>query len=115
MANGADYLAVAILKEALALRRAGISAPLLVHGYTPPEQVHLVVENDLTQTVFSLEVAGALSGAAVAAGKTVKVHVKVDTGMGRIGVQPAEAPEFVSAVAALPGIHLEGVFTKNRR
>ncbi|HHW43639.1 alanine racemase [Desulfofundulus thermobenzoicus] len=109
--NGAGYLAVAILDEALALRRAGITAPILILGYTPPEQAPLLVEHGITQTVFSLDDARAISAAAVAAGKKARVHLKIDTGMGRIGVPPAEAPDFAAAVAVLPGLHVEGAFT----
>ncbi len=111
LASGAERLAVAILDEALALRRGGITAPILILGYTPPEQAPLVVEHDLTQTVFSLEVIQAISAAAAAAGKTARVHIKVDTGMGRIGVFPSEAPDFAEAVSRLPGIFIEGVYT----
>ncbi|RKO67313.1 alanine racemase [Desulfofundulus salinus] len=111
LANGAECLAVAILDEALALRRGGITAPILILGYTPPEQAYLLVEHDLTQTVFSLEVVQAISAAAAAAGKTARVHLKIDTGMGRIGVTPAEAPDFAVAVSRLPSIFIEGVFT----
>ncbi|WP_027356504.1 alanine racemase [Desulfofundulus thermocisternus] len=111
LASGAQYLAVAILDEALALRREGITAPILILGYTPPEQACILVEYDLTQTVFSLEVARAISAAAETAGKIVRVHIKVDTGMGRIGVFPDEAPEFAEAISRLPGIFIEGVYT----
>jgi alanine racemase len=111
LASGAQYLAVAILDEALALRREGITAPILILGHTPPEQACILVEYDLTQTVFSLEVARAISAAAETAGKIVRVHIKVDTGMGRIGVFPDEAPEFAEAISRLPGIFIEGVYT----
>lgn len=111
LANGADYLAVAILDEALALRQEQITAPILILGYTPPEQAHLLVENDITQTVYSMEQARAISAAAVSQGKQAKLHLKIDTGMGRIGVSPEEAPKFSQAIAKLPGIFLEGAFT----
>lgn len=108
---GADRLAVAILSEALELRRAGFRVPILVLGYTPTWQAPLVVDHGIIQTVFSLDAAQALSAAAVAVGKTVKVHIKIDTGMGRIGIRPEEAGKFAVAVAALPGIEIEGVFS----
>lgn len=111
LANGAECLAVAILDEALALRREGITATILIMGYTPPEQTRLVVQNQITQTVYSMELARALSAEAVILKKTVKIHIKIDTGMGRIGVTPSEAPNFVKAVAKLPGIFIEGAFT----
>lgn len=108
---GADRLAVAILNEALELRRAGFLVPILLLGYTPECQATMVVDYDITQTVFSMESAQALSGAAVAAGKTATVHIKIDTGMGRIGICPEDAGAFAEAVSALPGIKIEGVFS----
>ncbi|OAT81077.1 alanine racemase [Desulfotomaculum copahuensis] len=109
--SGADRLAVAILSEALALRESGITAPILILGYTPPEQSCLLVANEITQTVFTVEMARAISRAAQKAGKTAKVHLKIDTGMSRIGVTPEEAPGFAAAVADLPGLEVEGAFT----
>lgn len=111
LANGADYLAVAILDEALTLRQAGINAPILILGYTPPAQAPLLVQNRITQTVYTLEMAQAISAAAVAVGTNGLVHLKIDTGMGRIGVLPHEAANFAVQVAQLPGIDLEGAFT----
>lgn len=111
LANGAARLAVAILNEALALREGGVTAPILILGYTPEEQAELLVAHDITQTVFTMEMARALSAAAVKAGKTAKVHLKVDTGMSRIGVTPEEAPDFAAALADLPGLEVEGAFT----
>jgi alanine racemase len=111
VAAGADYLAVAILDEALRLRRHGFQEPILILGYTPAAQARLVAGHALTQTVFDLDDAHALSQAASAAGKTVKVHLKIETGMGRLGVRPEDAPEFAMAVAKLPFLELEGLFT----
>ncbi len=111
LAGGADWLAVAILDEALELRAAGFAGPVLILGYTPPEQARLVAGADIRQTVFSMEQARALSAAGLALGKKSRVHIKIDTGMGRIGVTPGDAAEFAAHVAALPGIDVEGVFT----
>jgi len=108
---GADRLAVAIINEALELRRAGFRVPILILGYTPACQAAMVVEQDITQTIFSIDSAQALSGAAASAGKIVNVHIKIDTGMGRIGIRPEDAGEFAAAVARLPGIRIEGVFS----
>lgn len=108
---GADRLAVAILEEALELRRGGFLVPILLLGYTPESQAAIVVDYDITSTIFFLESAQALSKAAVTAGKIVNVHIKIDTGMGRIGIRPEDAGEFAKAVSALPGIHIEGVFS----
>ena len=81
----ADYLAVACLDEGAELRRAGLELPILILGHTPPEQAPEVVELGLTQTVFTPELAGALSRAAGAVGTRAKVHLKLDTGMSRLG------------------------------
>ncbi|HWR38867.1 MAG TPA: alanine racemase [Patescibacteria group bacterium] len=108
---GADRLAVAILDEALTLRRAGFTVPILILGYTPPHLAAQVVAHDITQTVYSLDSVRALSAAAVAAGKQVSVHLKVDTGMGRIGLCPEEILDFARQAAALPGIFVEGIFS----
>ncbi len=111
---GVDYLAVACLDEAAALRRAGITAPILILGYTQPELAGEVVDLDVTQGVFTPELAKALSGAAGAAGKRTKVHLKVDTGMSRLGVlghDPERAAKELEALCALPHLAPEGIFT----
>jgi len=108
---GADQLAVAILSEGLELRRAGITAPILVLGYTPPVQASIVVKNELSQTVFSWQMAKALSDAAIFSDKKVKVHLKIDTGMSRIGILPKDAADFAASVASLPNVEIEGVYT----
>jgi len=83
--NGADYLAVATVDEALELRERGISTPILVLGYTPLEQAEDAIEKEITFTVFDFKYVKELEAKAVKMGKKVKVHVKIDTGMGRIG------------------------------
>ena len=86
--QGADYLAVAVLSEAVALREAGFTTPILILGATPVEASGTVVDYGITQVVFTIEQAKALSAEAVRRGKPVKVHLAVDTGMSRIGVRP---------------------------
>lgn len=111
---GADYLAVACLDEAAELRRAGIAAPILILGYTQPELAGEVVALDVTQTVFTPELAQALSEAAGAAGKRVKIHLKADTGMSRLGVldhDPERAAADIAALCALSHLEPEGIFT----
>ena len=111
---GTDYLAVACLDEAAALRAAGITAPILVLGYTHPALAGSAVELDVTQAVFTPELAKALSEAAGAAGKRAKVHLKVDTGMSRLGVldhDPEGAAKEIAALCALPHLEPEGIFT----
>ena len=111
---GTDYLAVACLDEAAALRRAGIRAPVLILGHTPPELADEVVALDVTQTVSTLELARALSDAAGAQGKRAKIHLKVDTGMSRLGIldhDPEAAAGQAAALCALPHLEPEGIFT----
>ena len=119
-ALGADMLAVACLAEAIELRQGGITLPILCLGQTPPEYAPELLEYDITQTVGDLETGEALSAAAVAAGKTLKIHVKVDTGMGRLGFVYYEdddeaalerAGDKIAALCALPGLKVEGIFT----
>ncbi|MHB0911911.1 MAG: alanine racemase [Armatimonadota bacterium] len=111
LAAGADMLAVATLDEVVELREAGITAPILNFQCILPEHSAEVVKHDIITTICSRRVADELSRCAVAAGRTVRVHVKVDTGMGRVGVQAAELAQFAREVASLPGLALEGVYT----
>ena len=111
---GADYLAVACLDEAEELRRAGIQAPILILGVTPAEFAARVVELDVTQAVFTQELAQALSEAAGTQNKSAKIHLKVDTGMSRLGVlghDPKTAAAELAAICALPNLETEGIFT----
>jgi alanine racemase len=109
--GGVRWLGVVSLGEALELRRANIAAPILVTGYTPPVWTRAAVENDVTLTVFTLDVAHALADAARALNVRARMHLKVDTGMSRLGVLPDDALEFARAVNALPNIEIEGVYT----
>lgn len=109
--EGADYLAVATLSEALDLRAAGFTTPLLILGLVEPESARDVVDADITQTVCRLDLVEALSQEAVRQGKKVKVHLTIETGMGRIGVHPKDAAETAKKIAAFPNVELEGVFS----
>ncbi|MCI8303351.1 MAG: alanine racemase [Lawsonibacter sp.] len=113
---GVEMLAVACLDEAVELRRGGITIPILCLGQTPPELASELLEYNVTQTVGDLETGKALSAAAEAAGKTLKIHVKVDTGMGRLGFLWGDPPTAGAArdiivLSALPGLEVEGIFT----
>ena len=108
---GADMLAVACLAEAIELRQAGIAIPVLCLGQTPPELAPELLAYGVTQTVGDLETGKALSAAAVKAGKTLKIHVKLDTGMGRLGFTGPTLEEEIRALCALPGLEAEGIFT----
>ncbi len=110
--NGATRLAVSMLDEAIQLRRNGISAPILILGYTDPIRASEIIENDVTQSVYSHELAQALSDEAVKQGKKVKIHIKIDTGMSRIGFLPGySAVKNVIEINHLPNIIIEGLFT----
>ncbi|HWR06035.1 alanine racemase [Sporomusa sp.] len=111
LSAGADRLAVALLSEAIELRQAGFLASIQVLGYTPPHQARTVAAYNIAQTVYTMEAASALAAAGIETGKKVKIHIKIDTGMGRIGILPEEAGEFASAVSVMPGVELEGVFS----
>ena len=110
--EGADYLAVAIVEEGEELRRMGCRLPILVLGYTDPSQYDRLLDNDLTATLFHEEDARLLSERALARGKKAKIHIKVETGMGRIGLPctPEGVAEAVR-IARLPGLEAEGAFT----
>jgi len=114
---GADMLAVACLAEAMELRQAGIGLPILCLGQTPVELAPLLLEYGVTQTVEDLETGRALSEAAQGAGKTLKIHVKLDTGMSRLGFlwrkgeDNRQLLEEIAALCALPGLEAEGMFT----
>ncbi|HAG11162.1 MAG TPA: alanine racemase [Desulfotomaculum sp.] len=112
LANGAKSLAVARVEEAKELRKAGIEAPVLLLGYTPGAQFKEVLDLNLIQTVYSLEMAEALNSIAERSGRQAKVHIKIDTGMGRLGLTPGKsALEDVLKAARLPHLIPEGIFT----
>ncbi|MFA4967642.1 MAG: alanine racemase [Candidatus Margulisiibacteriota bacterium] len=108
---GADYLAVANLREALELREAGMVSPILILTESPTSVMDEVVQHQLTQTIYSFSEAKALSDEAVKRKKTARLHIKVDTGMGRVGVMPSEASALIAKISSLPALTIEGVFT----
>jgi len=108
---GAEWLGVALPEEGTALRAAGITAPILVFGPTPPFQVEEVVAGGLDQMVHSVSLAEALSRAAEKRRRRVAVHLKVDTGMGRVGVPVEGVSRLATAIARLPGLLLRGAMT----
>ena len=107
---GADFLAVSNIEEALQLRKELITLPILVLGYTDPLSVLELVDKNISQCVFSLDYAKQLSFAAINNGVKIKVHFKLDTGMGRIGFLPDECEDLLTA-CCLPGFIREGIFT----
>ena len=122
--NGAYCLGVARIDEATQLRQAGLKAPILIFGYTPPQFAETLIDGEFTQTVYSPKTASALSEQAIRKGKKIKVHIKVDSGMGRLGLllpglsdgsaDDMAAPDpvgEVDAITRLSGLEVEGVFT----
>ena len=107
----ADWLGVANVPEGLQLREAGLRLPILKLGVTFPWEMRTAIEAGLTLAICSREEAEALAEAVREANRPASVHLKVDTGMGRVGVSPAEAPELARLIVDLPGVVLEGVFT----
>ena len=112
-ALGADYLAVSCFDEAMELRTAGISAPILILGITPPELTHELVEQDLTQTVGDLETAVEMERLLRGGDKKLRIHVKLDSGMGRLGFIAAqeETRAELKKLLTMDCFEAEGIFT----
>lgn len=111
LSAGASSLAVAFVEEGVDLRRAGIKAPILLLGYTDPLQFSSLIDYNLTPTVFGYDTALQYSALAEAKGVTLPIHLKVDTGMGRVGLLPDEAVEVIARIYRLPGLQTLGFFT----
>ena len=111
LAGGAVGLCVAIVDEGVALRRAGITAPILLLSEQPPELADLIVGYQLTPTVTTTRGAAVLAASASAADQTVKIHIKVDTGMHRVGVAPNEVASLASFISSYESLTIEGVYT----
>lgn len=109
--NGASYLGVASINEAIELRNAGIVAPILVLGYTPAWAAGLAIRHDVTVTLYDLDIARSFERTAREMNARVRAHVKVDTGMGRLGILPNDATLFFRTLAKLNNIDIEGIFT----
>jgi len=112
LANGVDALGVAICEEGITLRETGINAPTLIMGFTPDPLLDEVLRLGLVQTVFSPSGAVALSDAAKRAGKRAQVHIKIDTGMSRLGFLPKrENIEAICEIARDPMLDVQGIYT----
>ncbi len=119
LANGADFLAVARISEAVVLRQAGIGAPVLLFGDTLPDQAAYMAAHDISATLTDIETARALSDGLKKQDHTLKVHIKVDTGMGRLGFVhgsldgdiPSRLIDDVLAIHALDHLEVEGIYT----
>ncbi|HEY3343446.1 MAG TPA: alanine racemase [Anaerolineaceae bacterium] len=111
LAGGAAWLGVHRYNEARILREAGIQAPILVLGIATAPEVDEAIAGNITLTLYSQEVAEMISQRAAALGRQAKVHLKVDTGMGRLGVLPSEAVALAQSAAASGDIHIDGVYS----
>jgi alanine racemase len=108
---GAHSLGVALLEEGILLRESGITAPILVLGAINADQIPDFLRHDIAITSSSIDKSRSISAVAVAMGKTARVHLKIDTGMERIGVHWYKADAFIDTTLALPGVAVEGVFS----
>ncbi|GAA8031378.1 alanine racemase [Helicobacter pylori] len=110
--EGANYLGVATLDEALELRSHFPKTPILILGYSPNSNASMLIDNDLSTMVFSLEQAEVFSQMALKSQKRLKVHLKIDTGMHRLGLEPNfKSIEIIKKIRALKGLEVEGIFT----
>jgi alanine racemase len=110
-ALGVEQLGVALPEEGLELRRAGVRVPILLLGGFAPPQADLVLAHDLTPAIYRPDQVQALSSAAAARGTRARVHLKIDTGMGRLGVPAAGVPEFAEALARADRLEVTGAFS----
>jgi alanine racemase len=107
-----DAYGVAIIEEAIELRKVGITKPILILGYTPKEQFDLVVSYDIIQTIYQYEMAEEMSKEAIKQGKTAKIHIKLDTGMSRLGFSASdESINSIKKISTLKGIKIDGLFS----
>ncbi|MCL2357544.1 MAG: alanine racemase [Defluviitaleaceae bacterium] len=110
LAEGVRTFGVATCEEGVQLRENGITAPVLVMGFTPEPLLPYVLENNLTQTVFTSDGAQALATQAALYGKRATIHIEIDTGMRRLGFMPEDV-KTICEIAANPNLFLEGIFT----
>jgi alanine racemase len=106
-----DYLGVVSLEEGIIIREIDRKIPVLILGYTPPKFLKDVIKNNLSQTIWSRELASLLNREARRQNKKVKVHLKIDTGMGRFGIFPEEVLNFLKEISAFSNLEIEGIFT----
>ncbi len=110
--EGANYLGVATLDEALELRSHFSKTPILILGYSPNSNASMLIDNDLSAMIFSLEQAEVFSQMALKSQKRLKIHLKIDTGMHRLGLEPNfKSIEIIKKICALKGLEIEGIFT----
>ena len=109
--NGVTMLGVGVIEEGIVLREAGIKAPILICGLTIDDQFEFLVMHNLTATVCDLKAVKTLSGIASKKKKRARVHIKIDTGMGRLGIPSEDTLNFVKTINQMKNIEIEGIFT----
>jgi alanine racemase len=108
---GATWLGVARLEEAIALRRAGLNCHILVLGYTSPDRIADAVNHNICLTIYDVAIGEAYAEQASRFGGGLRLHIKVDTGMGRLGISPDTAQTFIESISRQPQLNIEGIFT----
>ena len=111
VASGADYLGAGVIEEGIELRASGINTPILILGSIFPNEIEDLVHYDLATIICNLPLAQALSKEAVKQNKTVSVHIKLDTGMNRLGVSPKNSMALLDQISLLPNLKVEGIST----
>jgi len=109
--GGADYLGAGVIEEGIEFRQSGLETPILILGSIFPDEVEDLVRHDLSTIVCTLPLAQALAKEAKKQNKTTSMHIKVDTGMNRLGVSPEHLPELLNQISNLPNLKIEGVST----
>lgn len=109
--GGASWLAVARVEEVHQLRQAGIDAPTLILGHTPRQRMLEMIQSEVALTVWTLDQAKWAGEAAISVGQDARLHIKVDTGMSRLGIRPVDVMALVEGIDTTPGVILEGIFT----
>jgi Alr-MurF fusion protein len=109
--NGASYLGVSSLQEAVDLRAAGINAPILAMNYIPAHMIRQAIQQNITVTIYDLEMARAYHHIAQEIGETLRAHIKIDSGMGRMGIMPDDTVTLFRHMGTMPHIEIEGVYT----
>jgi alanine racemase len=108
---GATWLGVARLEEAIALRRSGLNCHILVMGYTSPDRIAEAVNHNICLTIYDVSIGEAYADQASQLGGGLRLHIKVDTGMGRLGISPDTALQFIESISRKPQLNIEGIFT----
>lgn len=111
LSAGATWCGVARVEEALELRQAGIESPTLLLGYTPPDRYDEMIAKRVSITVWDQDQVNQAAQAAKRVGETARLHLKIDSGMSRLGVQAEDANQLASYLASTPGVSFEGMFT----